>query len=405
MNASQPRVAVTGTGAVAAPEIGAAALWRAMLAGRTGIAPLDEPWAHELRAPISARVRQFTPPPRARVMDPFAQFALAAANEALGEAGLARRDIAGPRTAVLVGTGVGGQAAQDAQFRRVYRDGSMRVHPLTIPKALPNAAASWVAMEHGVTGPVLAVTTACSSATHAIGLALQMIRSGMVDTALAGGSEAMLTYATLKAWEAMRVLSPDGCRPFCRRRNGMVLGEGAGMLVLERTTAARARGASIIAELAGFGMSSDASDIVRPTVEGPVLAIRQALDDGEIGIGEIDHINAHGTGTRTNDAIEAQAIAHVFGDHAAGIAVTATKSVHGHALGASGALEAIAAAFAVRDGQIPPVAGFAEADPECPLDIVADAPRRMPIRCALSTSLGFGGLNAVLAFRKALPES
>ena len=403
MNAPRPKVVITGTGAVSAPEVGSEALWRAMLASRTGIAPLDAPWAGILRNPLAASVRGLPPPANARATDPFVHFALIAAQEALNDAGLAGR-IGGPRTAVLMGSGIGGQTTHDEKFRRVYEEGARRVDPHTIPRLMPSSAASRVAMAHGATGPVFAINSACASATHSIGLAAQMVRAGTVDTALAGGSEACLTYGTMMAWKALRVLAPDGCRPFSLGRKGMVLGEGAGVVVLERFDSALARGAPIYAEVAGFGMSSDAGDMLRPTVEGPVLAMRSALEDGGLAIEEVDHINAHGTGTRANDAIESQAIVRVFGDRTAKIAVTATKSVHGHSLGAAGALEAIATARAVRDDLIPPIAGFTQRDPECPVGVVTGEARRMTVRCALSNSLAFGGLNAVLAFRKANPS-
>ena len=401
MSGTRPRVVITGAGAVAAPEVGADALWRALLEGRTGARPLDRPWADEMLAPIAAGVRGFDPPEGARTMDPFSQFAVAAAEEAVRAAGL--DGVSGPRTAVLIGTGVGGQMSQDDGFRRIYREGARRLTPLTIPRIMPSAAASRVAMVCGVTGPVFAINSACASAGHAIGFASQMVRGGMVDVALAGGSEAMLTYVTIKAWEALRVLAPDACRPFSLGRRGMVLGEGAGVVVLERFESARARGAPVLAEIAGFGMSSDAGDLVRPSAEGAAAAIRAALDDAGIAAEEVDHINAHGTGTRINDAVEAEAIHRVFGDRTGEIAVTATKAVHGHAIAASGAFEAIATARAVREGVIPPIAGFGERDPACDLDVVIGEPRPGPIRCALSNSLAFGGLNAVLAFRRADP--
>ena len=400
MNGLQREVAVTGVGAVAAPCVGSRGLWLALLEARSGVAALDAPLAAGLRAPVAARVREFHPPADTRTTDPFVQYALAAAAEAVGGADLAGA-LDGPRTAVIMGTGIGGEATRDAGARRLYRDDAGRVDPLTIPKLMPSAAASRVAMACGVTGPVFSVTSACASATHAIGLAFGMIRAGMVDTAIAGGSEACLTFEALKAWEALRVLAPDCCRPFSRGRRGMVLGEGAGVLVLEGAGRARARGAEIVAELAGFGMSSDAGDMLRPDVAGPVRAMRAALRDGCIPVEQVDHINAHGSGTRANDAIEAQAIARVFGRRTGEIAVTATKAVHGHALGASGALEAIATVRAVREGLVPPVANFLGRDPECDLDVVTDRPRRVSIHVALSNSLAFGGLNAVLAFRAA----
>ena len=391
-------VAVTGTGAVAAPCVGSDALWRALLQARSGIAALESPLARGLRAPVAARVREFDPPANARNTDPFVQFALAAAAEALDRAALSGA-VAGPRTAVVMGTAIGGETTRDAEARRLYREHRSRVDPFTVPKVMPSAAASRVAIAHGVTGPVFAVTTACASAAHAIGLAFGMIRAGVVDTAIAGGSEACLTFETLKAWEALRVLAPDCCRPFSRGRRGLVLGEGSGVLVLEDAGRARGRGAEIVAELAGFGMSSDAHDMLRPNVEGPAQAMRAALEDASISIEQVDHINAHGSGTRVNDATEARAIARVFGRRTGDIAVTSTKAVHGHTLGASGALEAIATARAIRDGLVPPIANFLGRDPECDLDLVTDRPRCVSIRAAISNSLAFGGLNAVLAFR------
>ena len=385
---------------MAAPCVGAEGLWLALLQARSGVAAFDGPLAAGLRTPVAARVKGFEPPADARTTDLFVQYALAAAAEALGQAGLIGA-VAGPRTAVIMGTGIGGETTHDAETRRVYRDLARRSDPFTIPKLMPSAAASRVAMAYGVTGPVFAVTSACASANHAIGLALWMVRAGMVDTAIAGGSEACLTPGTLKAWEALRVLAPDCCRPFSLGRKGLVLGEGAGVLVLERIDRARARGAGILAELAGFGMSSDARDMFRPTVEGPAQAMRAALVDGRLSNNEVDHINAHGSGTRANDMIETRAIASVFGRRTGQIAVTSTKSVHGHALGASGALEAIATARAIRDGVVPPIANFLDRDPECDLDLVTGRPRRMSINAALSNSLAFGGLNAVLAFRAA----
>ena len=398
MDGLHREVAVTGTGAVAAPALGSEGLWRALLQARSGIAGLDAPLATGLRAPVAARVPAFPPPADPRTTDPFVQFALAAAAEALRRADLTEA-VAGPRTAVIMGSGAGGEATRDAAARRLYLHREGRVDPYTIPKAMPSGAASRVAIAHGVTGPVFSISSACASAAHAIGLAFGMVRAGTVDTAIVGGSESCLTFETFKAWEALRVLAPDCCRPFSRGRRGMVLGEGAGVLLLEPVARARARGAAIIAELAGFGMSSDAGDMLRPDVEGPARAMRAALLDARIPTERIDHINAHGSGTRANDAIEARAIAKVFGRRTADIAVTATKAVHGHALGASGALEAIATAHSLREGLVPPIANYLGPDPECDLDLVIGRPRRLAIRAALSNSLAFGGLNAVLVFR------
>ena len=403
MNGLRREVAVTGMGAVAAPCVGSEALWQALLQARSGIGPLEPPLANGLRTPVAARVEGCDPPADARKTDPFVQFALVAAAEALQRAELTDA-AAGPRTAVILGTAVGGETTRDAEARRLYRDGRGRIDPFAITNVMPSAAASRVAMAYGVTGPVFAVTSACASATHAIGLAFSMVRSGVVETAIAGGSEACLSFETLKAWEALRVLAPDFCRPFSRGRRGLVLGEGAGVMVLEPAGRARARGAQIAAELAGFGMSSDASDMLRPDSEGSVRAMRAALEDGNVSIEYVDHINAHGSGTRANDAIESQAITRVFGHRTGKIAVTSTKAVHGHALGASGALEAIATAQAIRDGLVPPIANFLGRDSQCDLNLVTGEFRRMPIRAALSNSLAFGGLNAVLAFRAPRPR-
>ena len=398
MNGLHREVAVTGVGAVAAPDIGSERLWRAMLQARSGIARLEAPLARGLRAPVAARVKGFVPPADPRRTDPFVQFALAASAEALSRAELMHR-VAGPRTAVVMGTGIGGETTRDAGARALYLDGAARLDPCTLPKVMPSSAASRVAMAHGVTGPVFSVTSACASAAQAIGLAFRMVRSGMVDTAIAGGSEACLTFGTLKAWESLRVLSPDLCRPFSRGRRGLVLGEGAGVLLLERADRARARGARIAAEIAGFGMSSDARDMLRPDVAGPVRAMRAALLDACVSIEQVGHINAHGSGTPTNDEVESRAITKVFGRRTGEIAVTSTKAVHGHVLGASGALEAIATIEAIRNRLVPPIANFLGPDPACDLNVVTGGPRRMDIHVALSNSFAFGGLNAVLVFR------
>jgi nodulation protein E len=264
---------------------------------------------------------------------------------------------------------------------------------------MANAGASHVSMEFGVTGPAFTLSTACSSSNHAIGMALQLLRSGMADMVLAGGSEAPMSFGLLKAWEAMRVVAPDTCRPFCKDRHGIILGEGAGMLVLEPLEIARARGAYIYAELAGAGMSADASHITQPTVEGPVRAIRAALADAAMPLEEVGYINAHGTGTPGNDPAETRAIREVFGPLADRLAISSTKSMHGHALGAAGAIEAVATLLAMRENILPPTANFTEPDPLCDLDYIPNAARPAKIKAALSNSFAFGGLNAVLAFR------
>jgi nodulation protein E len=272
---------------------------------------------------------------------------------------------------------------------------------LTIPKTMANAGASHISMEFGITGPSYTISTACSSASHAIGQAFWMVRSGMAPVAITGGSEAPFSFGILKAWEALRVVSPDTCRPFSKDRSGMVLGEGAAMLVLEPLEAARARGARIHAEIVGFGMSSDASHITQPSADGAARAMRAALCDAHLTPEAVAYINAHGTGTQANDPTETAAIRAVFGPHAGQLAVSSTKSMHGHALGAAGALEAVAAILALRDGFLPPTANFNQPDPECDLDVVPNVSRQADFEYAMSNSFAFGGLNAVLAFRRA----
>jgi nodulation protein E len=294
---------------------------------------------------------------------------------------------------------VGGQGTEDIGFQDLYKMGHNRVHPLTIPKTMANAVASHISMEFGITGPSYTISTACSSAAHAIGQAFWMVRSGATDLAITGGSEAPFSVGILKAWEAMRVVSPDTCRPFSKDRHGMILGEGGAMLVLEPLEAARARGARIHAEIVGFGMSADAGHITQPSAQGAARAIRAALRDAALAPEAIGYINAHGTGTAANDPTETSAIRAVFGAHAGHLAVSSTKSMHGHALGASAALECLATALALRDGLLPPTANFREPDPECDLDVIPNQARAAQVEYALSNSFAFGGLNAVLALR------
>jgi nodulation protein E len=306
----------------------------------------------------------------------------------------------GERTAIVLGNSGGGKSTEDDGFHSLYALQSPRVSPLTIARAMSNAGASRVSLEYGITGPVFTISTACSSANHALGQAFRMVRSGEVEVAIAGGSEAPLSMGFLKAWEAMRVVSPDTCRPFSRDRRGLILGEGAAILVLEPVERARARGAAIWGEIAGFGMSSDAHHITQPSALGAARAMRSALSDSQVDPDAIDYINAHGTGTLANDATETEAIRSVFGEHAGKLLVSSTKSMHGHALGAAGALEAAATLGALQSGLIPPTANFTTPDPACDLDVVPNTPRAVQIEYAGSNSFAFGGLNAVLIFRK-----
>jgi nodulation protein E len=335
-------------------------------------------------------------------MDRFAQFAVIAAREAVASAGVQWTSAVRENAAIVTGSCVGGQTAQDVGFQELYKLGHNRVHPLTIPKTMANAGASHISMEFGITGPSFTVSTACASAAHAIGQALWMVRTGAADLAIAGGSEAPFSLGILKAWEAMRVVSPDTCRPFSKDRRGMILGEGAAMFVLEPLEAALARGARIHAEIVGVGMSSDASHITQPSADGAARAMRAALRDAGLAPEQIAYINAHGTATQANDIAETAAIRTVFGPHAGRLAVSSTKSMHGHALGAAAALECLATVTALRDGILPPTANFNQPDPECDLDVIPNQAREAQVEYALSNSFAFGGLNAVLALRRAM---
>jgi nodulation protein E len=259
---------------------------------------------------------------------------------------------------------------------------------------------SHITMEHGLTGPSFTVASACASANHAMGVAFQMVRAGSVDVAVTGGTETVFTYGTIKGWEALRVMAPETCRPFSRNRSGMVLGEGAAMFVFEDRARAVARGAEILGEIIGCGMSSDASDIVLPSVAGATTALQACLADAGLAPEDVDYINAHGTGTSANDATETKAIHAAFGAHAHKLAVSSTKSMHGHALGAAGALELAVTLIAMRGCFIPPTANYAEPDPECDLDYVPNEPRMKQIEVAISNSFAFGGHNAVIAVRR-----
>jgi nodulation protein E len=400
------RVAITGMGAICALGRDTCQFADSLRAGRPGIGPIESADTSQLRFQNGAEVRGYSHQPyfddrRADFIDRFAQFAVIAAREAVEQAGIVWTPELRETAAIITGSCVGGQSTEDIGFHEVYKLGHNRVHPLTIPKTMANAGASHISMEFGITGPSFTMSTACSSAAHAIGQAYWMVRSGITDLALTGGSEAPFSFGILKAWEAMRVVSPDTCRPFSRDRRGMILGEGAGMLVLEPLDAARARGAHIHAEIVGFGMSADACHITQPSSEGAARAMRAALRDASLAPEDIGYINAHGTGTAANDVTETAAIRAIFGAHAERLAVSSTKSMHGHALGAAAALECVATVLALRDGVLPPTANYNEPDPDCGLDVIPNQARAQQVEYAISNSFAFGGLNAVLALRAA----
>lgn len=403
---SRRRVVITGMGAVSPYGVGVAPLWQGLREGRSAIAPLRHPDAARVRMKVAAQLPEgidlaaMMSESMLPLLDRCSQFVVAASNEAVAQCGFDLR-AEGERIGAIIGTGIGGVTSHDEQSRRLYGENAERMHPLTIVRTMVNAPASHVSMVHGLRGPVFSVSSACASANHAVAQALAMIRSGAADVMLTGGTEACLTFGLLKAWDAMRVVADDTCRPFSANRRGLVLGEGAAVFVLEEMEHAKARGATILAELAGAGMSADAGDIVAPSAEGAALSITRALQDAELDAADIGYINAHGTGTLANDATETKAIRIALGAHAQGIPVTSTKSMHGHALGAAGALELAAMVSALDDQFVPPTANYEQADPACDLDIVPNVGRPAKIRAALSNSFAFGGLNAVLAVRQA----
>jgi nodulation protein E len=393
------RVAITGIGVVCAAGTTRDAFWASLVAGRSAIRPLQAWPAGTFRFACGAEAVDYDPAAHfeakeMQLLDRAAQFALVAAREAVADAGV---EVGGSRAAVVTGCCVGGQNTSDDGFRDLYKHGVQRVNPLSIPRVMANAGASHISMEFGITGPSLTISTACSSSNHAIGQAFWMLRHGAADIALAGGSEAVFSLGFLKAWEAMRVVSPDTCRPFSRDRKGMILGEGGAMLVLELLDAALARGARVYAEVAGFGMSSDAHHITQPSSDGAAQAMTAALADADLAPERIGYINAHGTGTVANDSAEVRAIRQAVGTS---VAISSTKSVHGHTLGAAGAIEAAATALALHRGMLPPTANLTELDPECEADIVTGEARQADIEAALSNSFAFGGMNAVLALRR-----
>jgi nodulation protein E len=399
------RVVITGLGIISPLGNSATDVAAALRAGRVAIGALTILPTENLLTKIGAEVKDFDPvtqfsDKQLPLLDRCAQFAVAASRQAVTQSGLDLHAL-GSRAAAIIGAGVGGMTTLDESYYRVYAQGSKRAHPFTIPKLMISAAMSHITITHGITGPSFTVASACASSNHAIGVAYSMVKSGTVDAAVTGGTEAVFTFGTIKAWEALRVMSTDTCRPFSKNRSGMVLGEGAAIFVLENRDHALARGAEILAEIVGFGMSSDAADIVLPSADGAAAAIRACLDDAGLKPEEVDYINAHGTGTVANDATETKAIRAVFGTHADKLAVSSTKSMHGHLLGGAGAMELAATVIAMQGGFIPPTANYAVPDPDCDLDVVPNEARDQQIGVALSNSFAFGGHNAVLAIRRA----
>ncbi|MGE4325057.1 MAG: beta-ketoacyl synthase [Pseudodonghicola sp.] len=399
------RVVITGAGTINSLGHSVAATLEAMREGRCGIGPLEFRDVERLAIQIGGQVRGFETEGRFNrqqisLYDRFTQFTLTAAEEAISQAGLEFHGELAARSGVVLGTAGGGVSTWDDNYRSVYEDGKNRVHPFVVPKLMNNAAASHVSMQYNLKGPSFTVSTACASSNHAMGLAFQLVRSGAAPVMVTGGSESMLCFGGVKAWEGLRVMSKDACRPFSANRNGMVQGEGAGIFVFEEYEHARRRGAEILAEVVGSAMTSDASDIVMPSKQGAARAMAGALADAGIDGDAVGYINAHGTGTAANDKTECAAVADVFGPHADELMISSTKSMHGHLIGGTGAVELLACIMALRDGVIAPTIGYEEPDPECALDVVPNEAREAKVDVALSNAFAFGGLNAVLALRR-----
>ncbi len=397
-------VAITGMGCVSALGIGVESTWEALRQGRTGIAPLVGFEESGLKVTTAAQVPGYVPeehfaPSQLGLLDRHSQFALLAAREALTDAGLDPAQQAS--LAAVIGTGCGGKETDELTYQKLYKEEKHRVHPFTIPRGMPSAASSQISMDLGIRGPSFTISSACSSTNHAIAQAVLMIRAGLVDAAIAGGTDAPFTYGLLKSWEALRVLSPETCRPFSRDRKGLVLGEGAGMFLLESLDHANRRGAHIHCLIRGIGMSADAAHITDPSSEGAARAMQAALQDAGCQPEEIGYVNAHGTGTQLNDPSETQAIRSVFGSHADRLLVSSTKSMHGHALGAAGALELVATVRSLQERLVPPTANFTEPGEGCDLDYVPNEAVPLDYSFAMSNSFAFGGLNAVVVVQRA----
>ena len=399
------RVVITGAGTINPLGHSVAETYEAMKSGTCGIGELDIRDVERLSIRLGGQVKDYEADThfnrqQQALYDRFTQFTLLAAKEAIAQSGLEFSGKLAAEAGVVLGTSGGGLNTQDENYRAVYEEGKNRVHPFIVPKLMNNAAASHVSMEWNLKGPSFTVATACASSNHAMGQAFWLIRNGAARAMVTGGSESMLCFGGVKAWEGLRVMSKDACRPFSATRNGMVQGEGAGVFVFEEREHAVKRGAEILAEVVGFSMTSDAADIVMPSKQGAARAITGALKDARLNPSEVGYINAHGTGTAANDKTECAAVADAFGAHADKLMISSTKSMHGHLIGGTGAVELLACLMALNEGVIAPTIGYEEPDPECALDVVPNEAREAEVDVVLSNAFAFGGLNAVLALRK-----
>ncbi|HEV8131357.1 MAG TPA: beta-ketoacyl-[acyl-carrier-protein] synthase family protein [Acidobacteriota bacterium] len=406
------RVVVTGLGVLSPLGSNLETLWQKVSSGISGIQPLTRLKLNSGRSHVAGEVRDYIPEAHfdyrnLELLDRFAQFAIVAARAAAADAGIGIENANAHRKGVSIGSAYGGVESSDASYRLLYGENAPRLHPLTIPRLMHNAATSQVSMHLGAKGPSLSIATACASSSHAIGEAFRTIKAGAADVMFAGGSDAPLTLGVFKSWEAMRALAAGSgdasaaCRPFSVDREGLVIGEGAAVLILEDYEHARARKARPYAEIVGYGATSDSAHITQPSVEGPACAMQFAMQEGGIAADEIDYINAHGTGTKLNDVMETRAIHEVFKSHARGLSISSSKSMHGHLMGASGAVELAITVLAIQKSIVPPTANYHGRDPECDLDYTPNEAMERRIRAALCNSFAFGGLNAVLAVRSA----
>ncbi len=398
---ARPRIVITGIGGLCSLGTSVASIWDGMRSGRSAIGPIENNVTADLNGRIGAEIKQIPEHDidrkRLITMDRFSLLAVLAADEAVRQSGVDFSAMEASRAGAIVGTGIFGAETVEENYRKILVE-EKRPGVFTVPRIMPSAPAGQVSMSHGLRGPVFGVTSACASANHAIAAAADQIRLGRADVMLAGGTDTPLVWGVIRGWDMLRALARDTCRPFSADRDGLVLGEGAGIAVLEKREHAVARGATILAELAGAGLSGDAGDIVAPTIEGPKTAMRACLADADLSPADVDYINAHGTGTKANDEIETSAIRQVFGRHADALSVSSTKSMHAHCMGASGAVEMIACIMAIREGLVPPTANYREPDPACNLDVTPNVAKARTVRAAISNSFAFGGTNAVLAF-------
>ena len=399
------RVVITGAGVISSLGMDLTTNFNSLSEGKNGIGPIDFLNAERLSVRIGGQIHNFNPhnyfsKQENSIYDKFTQFALIATKQAVSSSGIELKEKDSSKVGVILGTAGGGLQTQDENYRQVYEEGKNRVHPLIVPKLMNNAAASNVSIKFNAQGPCFTIASACSSSNHAMGQALNLIRSGVINIAITGGSESMLCFGGIKAWEGLRIMSKDACRPFCQTRDGMVQGEGAAIFIFENYQNAKKRGANILAEVAGFSMTSDAKDIVNPSKKGAARAIFGALKDAKFNPEDVGYINAHGTGTLANDKTECAAIKEVFKNHLKELMISSTKSMHGHLIGGTGAVELLACLLALNDDVIPPTINYIKKDPDCDLDVVPNTARQKTVNCVLSNSFAFGGLNAVLALKK-----